>query len=171
MNQSGNYSDYGHREYATPVVELYPIVMEGQLLGQSKEDPSKASGTYYYTMGENDYASGNQNTALAEKTNYLVAAYETWTIDPYYQREPKNRLFYPKEEGSYCYILNSNKFKTFTNPGEIARNKVFLCLPSDVLDGATYSSAKLNLVEADSQTTGIGSVEQQESTQMYNLSG
>ena len=135
-------------------------------------------GTYYYKMGERDYASGNQVTEDWEN-NYMMPAYETWQLSPTYMQEPENWMCYPKND-SYNFVLKDGRFKYIDNQGSIPRHKAWLSLPSEIVSG-TYqeAGAKMAITFEDgdtgnTETTGITFITEQKDRDgnvTYNLAG
>ena len=135
-------------------------------------------GTYYYKMGERDYASGKQVTEDWEN-NYMMPAYETWQLSPTYTQEPENWMCYPKED-SYNFVLKDGRFKYIDNQGAIPRHKAWLSLPAEIVSG-TYqeAGAKMAITFEDddinnSETTGITFITEQKDKDgnvIYNLAG
>ena len=135
-------------------------------------------GTYYYKMGERDYASNNQVTEDWEN-NYMMPAYETWQLSGTYEQEPQNWMQYPKED-SYNFVLKDGKFKYIDNPGSIARHKAWLSLPKSIVSGTYYEAgAKMSMTFEDddlnnSETNGITFITEQKDRDgnvTYNLAG
>lgn len=138
---------------------------------------AEQSGTYYYKMGESDYASESPNTSLADaETNYFVPSYETWYLDPTWQNDPKNWLYYPKEN-SYNYALSNNVFKGIRSAGNTSRNKAFLALPRGLFGDDKYSESNRMMImiadDEDETITGINLVERSAAgdDSQYNLAG
>ena len=136
-------------------------------------------GTYYYRMGEDDYASGQQKTEIGQN-NYMMPAYETWQLSPTYTEEPQNWMCYPKDD-SYNFVLKDGKFKYIDNAGTIARHKAWLALPADLVSGSYHEAgAKMSMVFEDTdpnsaETTGITFIEEtvdpKTGQTAYNLRG
>ena len=135
-------------------------------------------GTYYYKMGERDYASGNQVTEDWEN-NYMMPAYETWQLSPTYTQEPENWMCYPKDD-SYNFVLKDGRFRYIDNQGSIPRYKAWLSLPAEIVSG-TYqeAGAKMTITfddgdTGDTETTGITFITEQKDRDgnvTYNLAG
>ena len=135
-------------------------------------------GTYYYKMGERDYASGNQVTEDWEN-NYMMPAYETWQLSPTYMQEPENWMCYPKND-SYNFVLKDGRFKYIDNQGSIPRHKAWLSLPAEIVSG-TYQEAGAKMAitfedgdTGDTETTGITFITEQKDRDgnvTYNLAG
>ena len=135
-------------------------------------------GTYYYKMGERDYASGNQVTEDWEN-NFMMPAYETWQLSPTYMQEPENWMCYPKND-SYNFVLKDGRFKYIDNQGSIPRHKAWLSLPAEIVSG-TYqeAGAKMTITFEDddinnSETNGITFITEQKDKDgnvTYNLAG
>lgn len=136
-------------------------------------------GTYYYRMGEDDYASGQQKTEIGQN-NYMMPAYETWQLSPTYTEEPQNWMCYPKDD-SYNFVLKDGKFKYIDNAGTIARHKAWLALPREIVHGSYHEAgAKMSMVFEDAdpnsaETTGITFIEEtvdpKTGQTAYNLRG
>ena len=136
-------------------------------------------GTYYYRMGEDDYASGQQKTEIGQN-NYMMPAYETWQLSPTYTEEPQNWMCYPKDD-SYNFVLKDGKFKYIDNAGTVARHKAWLALPADLVSGSYHEAgAKMSMVFEDAdpnsaETTGITFIEEtvdpKTGQTAYNLRG
>ena len=135
-------------------------------------------GTYYYKMGERDYASGSQVTEDWEN-NYMMPAYETWQLSPTYTQEPENWMYYPKED-TYNFVLKDGRFKYIDNQGSIPRHKAWLSLPAEIVSG-TYQEAGAKMAitfedgdTGDTETTGITFITEQKDRDgnvTYNLAG
>ena len=134
-------------------------------------------GTYYFKMGEQDFASDNQRT-VTWNTNYMKSAYESWLLNPTYDHEPANWMEYPKEN-TYNFVLKSNKFKYIDNAGTISRHRSWLELPAEKVSGA-YFEAGAKMVslfdpdDYDSFANGLSFVVEDELVEIqsrYNLNG
>ena len=134
-------------------------------------------GTYYFKMGEQDFASDSQRT-VTWNTNYMKSAYESWLLNPTYDHEPANWMEYPKEN-TYNFVLKSNKFKYIDNAGTISRHRSWLELPAEKVSGA-YFEAGAKMVslfdpdDYDSFATGLSFVVEDEPVEIqsrYNLNG
>ena len=134
-------------------------------------------GTYYFKMGEQDFASDNQIT-VNWNINYMKSAYESWQLSPVFYNEPVNWMEYPKED-TYNFVLKNNVFKYIDNTGTISRHKSWLELPAEKVSG-TYFEASAKMVsmfdpdDSDSFATGLSFVVEDEPTEAlnrYNLNG
>ena len=134
-------------------------------------------GTYYFKMGEQDFASDSQRT-VTWNTNYMKSAYESWLLNPTYDHEPANWMEYPKEN-TYNFVLKSNKFKYIDNAGTISRHRSWLELPAEKVSGA-YFEAGAKMVslfdpdDYDSFANGLSFVVEDEPVEIqsrYNLNG
>ena len=134
-------------------------------------------GTYYFKMGEQDFASDNQKT-VTWSTNYMKSAYESWLLNPTYDHEPINWMEYPKED-TYNFVLKNNLFKYIDNAGTINRHKSWLELPAEKVSG-TYFEAGAKMIslfdpdDSDSFATGLSFVVEDEPSEIqsrYNLNG
>ena len=134
-------------------------------------------GTYYFKMGEQDFASGSQKT-VTWSNNYMKSAYESWLLNPTYDHAPVNWMEYPKSD-TYNFVLKSNRFKYIDNAGTINRHKAWLELPAEKFSG-TYFEAGAKMIalfdpdDCDSFATGLSFVvedEPAETQSRYNLNG
>ena len=134
-------------------------------------------GTYYFKMGEQDFASDSQRT-VTWSTNYMKSAYESWLLNPVFKHEPNNWMEYPKDD-TYNFVLKNNVFKYIDNSGTISRHKSWLELPAEKVSG-TYFEASAKMVsmfdpdDSDSFATGISFIVEDEPAEIqnrYNLNG
>ena len=134
-------------------------------------------GTYYFKIGEQDFASGSQKT-VTWSNNYMKSAYESWLLNPTYDHAPVNWMEYPKSD-TYNFVLKSNKFKYIDNAGTINRHKAWLELPAEKVSG-TYFDASAKMIslfdpdDYDSFASGLSFIvedEPKETQIRYNLHG
>lgn len=175
-------ADSGNTDIKLIVLARYP---DGYVPSRTGEDNFDFHGTilygkpstYYFKMGEQDFASDNPKT-VTWNTNYMKSAYESWLLNPTYDHEPVNWMEYPKED-TYNFVLKNNVFKYIDNAGTINRHKSWLELPAEKVSGS-YFEAGTKMIstfdpdEFDPNATGLSFIVEDEPTETqdrYNLNG